>query len=480
VFRPPAGSVAWHHGLRDHYEGLHERSAAEALPAGAWVAPPLTLRLPHGPYAAITEAALVRYAGMVLQADGRGGFRERLGHSAPASYPFLLRYGESEARRLFAPAPVEGPITTPWRVVLVGRDLDALAGGDALPSLCAPPDPRLFPEGARTGWVRPGRAVWRYLDGGDGGPAGLREFSRLAGELGFEHQVVEGEWRDWTDDELRRLVDSSRERGVGVWVWIHSRDQRDGPERRRLYARLRELGVAGVKVDFFDHEAREVIDLYEDIRRDTAEARLMVNFHGANKPTGEARTWPHELTREAVRGLEYRRTAAWAVHNTTLPFTRFLAGPADYTPVLLGERRRDTTWTHQVGTAIVFTSPLLVYGAHPAELLASPAAEVIRSVPSVWDETVVLPGSAIGELAAFARRTGDRWFAAVLNGPAARDLRLELSFLGPGAHEAVLVRDRPAGDDDGGAMDVERTRVTGGQALDLRLRPSGGFVGRFD
>ena len=93
----------------------------------------------------------------------------------------------------------------------------------------------------------------------------------------------------------------------------------------------------------------------------------MVNFHGANKPTGESRTWPNELTREGVRGMEYRSTAAWAAHNATLPFTRFLAGHADYTPVLFGERRGDTTWAHQIATAVVFTSPLLTYGGAPAE-----------------------------------------------------------------------------------------------------------------
>ncbi len=475
-FRLPAGSVVWHHGIRDHYEGLHARTAIEDLPAGEWVAPPVTARLPGGRYAAITEAGLEGYSGLVLQADGQGGLLERLGHAPPASYPFLLRYGEEAAARLAMPAAVDGPITTPWRVVLAGRDLHTLVASSAVPGLCRPPDERLFPDGPDTPWLRPGRSVWRYLDGGDGGAGGLREFSRLAGELGFEHHVVEGEWQELSEAELRRLVDSSRERGVGIWLWLHSKDHREPEARRRLFARLRGLGVVGLKVDFFDHEAKEVIDLYHDIRRDAAEVELMVNFHGANKPTGEARTWPNEMTREAVRGLEYRRTAAWAVHNTTLPFTRFLAGPADYTPVVFGERRRDTSWAHQVATAIVFTSPVLVYGGHPASLLANPAADVIRSVPSVWDETVVLPESAIGELAAFARRSGGRWFLGVLNGPAARTLRVPLSFLPAGAHRAVLVSDRPGED---GALDVEERETSVSAVLDVPLRAGGGFVGRF-
>src|SRR5260221_9464341 len=93
-----------------------------------------------------------------------------------------------------------------------------------------------------------------------------------------------------------------------------------------------------------------------------------------------------------------------ARHNTTLPFTRFLAGPADYTPVLFGERRRETSWAHQIATAVVFTSPLMIYGAHPKNILENPAVDIIKSIPSVWDETRVLSMSEIGELAAFARR----------------------------------------------------------------------------
>jgi len=490
AFRLPAGSTVWYHGARDHYEGVHQRRELADVPGGDWAAPPLTFRLPDGRgHASITEAALREYAGMMLQADGEGGFRERLGHAVPASYPYTLRYGEDNAKRLAAPAAIDGTITTPWRVVLVGRDLDALVGSDAIHDLAPPPDPRLFPQGIRTVWLRPGRAVWRYLDGGgdcDKAPPGperdqclfpvIKDFSRLAGELGFEHQVVEGTWRRWTDEQLEELVDDSRERGVSIWVWIHSKDQHDAPDRRRLFERLHGLGIAGIKVDFFDHEAKEVIDLYEAILRDAAETQLLVDFHGANKPTGMERTWPNEMTREAVRGLESRSTPGWAVHNTTLPFTRFLAGPADYTPVVFGDRRKDTTWAHQIATAVVFTSPVLVYGGHPKSLLDSPAADVIKTIPSVWDETRVLPPSAIGELAVYARRRGERWFLGILNGKDRRTLRVPLSFLGKGRYHATLV-----GDDQtsGAAVQMGEREVTAKDFVDVPLRDGGGFVARF-
>ncbi len=491
AFRLPAGSTVWYHGARDHYEGIHARKELREVPADDWAAPPLTIRLPAGAgYAAITEAALHEYAGMMLQADGQGGFVERLGHAVPPSYPYTLRYGEENAKRLAVPAAVIGPITTPWRVVLAGKDLDTLVNSDAIPSLNPPFDPRLFPQGMRTAWLRPGRAVWRYLDGPSIEPRPdetpeqhgrrvfevIKDFSRMAGELGFEHQVVEGQWRQFSEDQLRDLVTYSKERGVSIWVWIHSRDQRDAEERRKLFARLHGSGVAGIKVDFFDHEAKETIDLYQAILKDAAEQQLMVDFHGANKPTGEPRTWPNEMTREAVRGLEYRRTPAWAEHNTTLPFTRFLAGHADYTPLVFGERRKDTTWAHQIATLVVFTSPVMIYGANPKSVLENPARDLIRTIPSVWDETVVLPPSAVGELAVFARRSGERWFVGVLNGPGPRTLELSLSFLGKGKYRATLARDKG---EDGGALDLEEREAGRNDTLQIPLRAGGGFVARF-
>ena len=114
AFRLRAGSTVWYHGARDHYEGIHARKDLREVPADDWAAPPLTVRLPGGSgYAAITEAALFDYAGMMLQADGQGGFAERLGHAVPSSYPYTLRYGEENAKRLAVPASIVGPITTP-------------------------------------------------------------------------------------------------------------------------------------------------------------------------------------------------------------------------------------------------------------------------------------------------------------------------------------------------------------------------------
>ena len=477
AFTLPAGATVWSHGLRDHYEAQYDQRRIEDVPAGDWAGPPVTAKLAaDGGYVAITEADLRGYAGMVLQAGTNRVLRERLAHAAPVGYPFTLRYGEEEATRLAAPARVTGTITTPWRVILTAADLNTLVNSDIVHNVTAPPDPALFPQGMRTPWLKPGRAVWRYLDGGENTFEGIKEFSRLAGELGFEHHVVEGLWQKWTPEQLRELVEYSKTRGVGIWVWRHRNTLGDAAKRRELFAMLRDVGVVGVKVDFLDHEAKEVIDLYQTILKDAAEHRLMINFHGANKPAGEPRTWPNEMTREGIYGLEHRRAESWAAFNTTMPFVRMLAGHADYTPVVFGERRKETSLAHQIASAAILTSPLLVYGAHPASLLASPAVDVIKSLPSVWDETIVLPSSEIGEAAVYARRSGDRWFVGAMNGPAPRTIDIRVASFAKGSRfKATVVKDRV---DDPAALDVEEREVRSREPLRMEVRAGGGFVVR--
>jgi len=475
-FTFPPASIAWFHDLEGHYEGIPTRQKIDDLQAGAWAATPVTVVLPGGlGYAAVTESGLVNYAGMALQTDGKRGFNARLGHSHHVSYPFRLRYAD-DVERLKKPAEIDGTITTPWRVVMIGTDLNTMVNCDIVNHVVPPPDKTIFPAGIKTDWLKPGRAVWKYLDGGENTLEEVKTFSKLAGELGFEYQVVEGFWTRWSEAELREAVEFSRQQKVGLLLWKHSRDLRTPAQRKQFFALCRQAGAVGAKIDFFDHEAKEIIDLYQTLLREAAENNLLLDFHGANKPAGEARTWPNEMTREGIYGLEHRRTEAWAPVNTVLPFTRMLAGHADYTPVHFGERRKETSWAHQIASAAIFTSPLLVYGAHPNNLLLNPAVDVIKSIPSTWDESLVLPMSEIGTMAAFARRSDSTWFVAIMNGAAPQTISVKPVFLGSGTYQGLLVHDQM---DEPAAVRIEKQKVNRTSTLPIQLRPGGGFVARF-
>lgn len=492
----PEGSTVWHHGLAGmHYEEKHKKSDVSQIEAGIWVGPPMTVKLPDElGYAAITESGIIRssgenFPGMALEADGERGFSARLGHEHPANYPYVLRYGEEDHKRLTDPPTFSGTIEAPWRVIMIGADLNALFNTDIVHNVAPEPDPKLFPNGFDAEWLSPGRAVWGYLTEEPRTLEGMKNLSKLAGELGFEYHVVEGHWQRWSVAERKELIDYSNQQNVKLLFWKHSKELRDPEKRHEFFRHLDELGVAGAKLDFFDHEAKEIIDLYAACLREAAEYELILDFHGAYKPAGEARTWPNEMTREGIYGMEMR--GPWATHNTTLPFTRMLAGHADYTAMHFGDRRAETSETHQIASALVLQSPLLVLAEHPQTILDHEAVEFIKQIPTIWDETIVLPSSKIGEVAAFARRQGDKWFVSVINGEEGRHINIDLSFLGEGDYNAIMVQDKKPemamvsmarkrqifGAQEG--VNVVTTTASNNESLFIELIPGGGFVAVF-
>lgn len=483
AFRPAAGSRVWSFDPSiGQYEGVYEESGAAQIPQGRFMAPPVVIETPgDSAYIAITEGRLVNYPGMVLRSDGEGTFYARPGNEVPPDKALLYFQGEATAKRLAIPAKIAGPILTPWRIVMLARDLNSLVNNDMVSDVSDPPNPRLFPEGPNTSWIRPGRAVWNFLDGGATTLQGSEQMSDMAAELGIQYQEVEGYWRNWSEAQIKELVDYSRARGVGIWLWTNRNSITTKAQQEAFFDLCSRTGVAGVKIDFFDSEAKETIDLYQTLLQETAEHHLMVNFHGSNKPTGEQRTWPNELTREAVEGMEYcctdtgRPDAPRARHAATIPFTRLLAGPADYTPMIFDKGLNGTTWTNQIASAVIITSPLLTFAANPLTILSNPAVSVIRAIPSTWDETIALPPSQIGQVAAFARRRRDMWFVAVDNGPEARSMHISLSFLGRGRYDAEVVRDVKG---EAAAGQLGSSTVTRRTVWTLNLVGGGGFVAK--
>lgn len=476
LFTLPSKSIIWYHDLYMHYEGVHVRKQIDSVQQGEWIAPPATFKLPQGVYASITEADLVGYPGMALQADGKNALVVTLANEQPTSYPYKLRYSPEDTLRMRQPAKIQNKIVTPWRVVIIAKDLNQLVNSDVITNLNPPPDPKLFPDGIHTDWIKPGRAVWKYLNGGgEGTPEVARHFTDGAAALGFEHNILEGFWTKWTDAELKDLADYSAKKGVGVWLWKHSKSLRTPQARDSFFSKCHDLGITGAKIDFFDNEAKEVIDVYDSILHDAARYHILLDFHGANKPTGLMRTYPNSLTYEAVKGMEASKLLDRATHETTIPFTRCLAGPAEYTVMLFNERRRNTTWAHQIASAAIINAPLLTYAANPDSILLNPAVNIIKSIPATWDETIVLPPSEIGELAVYARRKGQTWFVAVMNGVGNRKIKVPLRFL-KGSYRAELARDGAAND---GSLIVEQKNYSSKDILELNLISGGGYIAKF-
>jgi len=256
---------------------------------------PLLYRTPDE-YVMIAEAALYDYSGMRLRAEPGASLR--------------ADFTEQEGFEL------SGDIVTPWRVTIIARDLDALVNTDIITSLNPAPDPELF---ADTSWIVPGRSLWSWWSGIDGGFMTLEGEKRVidtAASLGIEYSTVDDGWEERPDKWkfLHELAGYAQSRGVGLFVWRHWEKLNDPADdyrqMRGFLDSVAAIGIKGVKVDFMNGEGIRQIDFNTHLLKNAARRRLLVNLHGCQKPTGEIRTYPNEITREGVRGIELNRITA--------------------------------------------------------------------------------------------------------------------------------------------------------------------------
>ena len=477
-FALPAGSTVWFHNLDDHYQGPYQSKPIEQLQPGEWCAPPVTLRLADfSAYVCLTEAALFNYSGMALRADGHNGLSVRLAHSQPVSTSFKQNYTDAEVKNLAVPAQVTGTITTPWRVAIIGRELNDLFNSDMIYALCPGPDSTLFPFGPATSWIIPGRASQKGSEAkADHSPKAVKEFIRQTGKIGLEYTVLDGWWVKWSEKELKDVIKFAGQQRVGIWLWKSAKDLANEEQRTDFFKKCSGWGIKGLRVDQFDSETKDMVELYTAILRDAAKNKLMIDFRGCNKPTGEARTWPNELGRPAVTGMDDGSISDRASHDVILPFTRMIAGITDYMPMQFSSKRGNTTWAHQLAGAVILGSPLLTFSSAPSSILANPALSLIRSIPSSWDEVVVLGDSGIGDLAVMAFRSGKTWFLAVMSNGKPHTFKVPLTFLGQGDYETML-----AGDDmsNPASLKIENTTLRKSHIIEVQMSAGGGFLARF-
>jgi alpha-glucosidase len=350
---------------------------------------------------------------------------------------------------------------TPWRTVITG-DIATVTQSTLVDDLADPS------RVADTSWVRPGRVAWSWLSEHDspGNEARQKAYVDFAARHGMPFVLVDEGWQDaWVPD----LVRYAHAKGVDILLWYHWTRLDTDEKRRAELTKVKGWGVKGVKIDFMESDSQARFRWYDATLADTARLQLMVNFHGATIPHGLARTWPHLMTMEAVRGAENDPPA---VGNTIQPFTRNVVGSMDYTPVAFDAGRQQASIAHEVALPIVFESGWTHLADRPEAYERRPVATAfLDQIPTVWDETRLLAGEP-GQDAIIARRSGTRWFiGAIAAGPAQR-LSVPLGALGPGPWKADVVHDGT------GRGDVVRTTrvVPDGGLLAFDVPRDGGFA----
>lgn len=453
----PRDTFIWHQAADNRsYEAEYRSSTVSHLSKGYRFMVPAALEFAGGAgFGLITEANLSDYSDMAIDVVDGNRLRANF-HDDPRGWDH------------------QGTIVSPWRVTLLADSLNQLVNSDILKNLCPAPSAEL----ANASWIRPGRSTWHWLTGGSPKLAEQMIWIDGARKLGYEYHLVDDGWRDWNGGgenawrALAGVVRYAKSQGVNIWAWVHSKYVFSPADRADYFRKAKQAGVVGLKIDFPAPANCTWVRWYEDVLRDAAKAELMVDFHGAVKPTGQERTWPNEMTREAIRGREQGKLPS--THDTALPFVRYVQGPADYTPTLLfPDRLKGSSYPHELAMAVVFTSPYLCMGDDPRRYLDSEARDVLMALPPTWDETIVLPGNEIGRLAGFARRKDDQWFVGVINGPTRRKMSIALEFLGDDDYRIIELADNPHQNDAFARREFPAKR---GDSLTAELRADGGYV----
>jgi alpha-glucosidase len=422
---------------------------------------PLTVEAANGMKLCITESDLRDYPGMYLNnADGgrslRGVFANCPGQVEQGGHNMLQ--GLVRSRRNFI-ARITSPHAFPWRVIAISTEDRQLAESDLTWRLAAPA------AGGDWSWVKPGKVAWDWWN--DWNLSGVdfetgvnndtyKYYIDFASEHGIEYVILDEGWAVNKQADLMQIVPEidlpmlcayAEKKNVGLILWAgYWAFNRDMEGVCKHYSAM---GIKGWKIDFMDRDDQEMVQFYEKAAATAAKYHMLVDFHGAFKPAGLQRTYPNVLNFEGIHGLEQMKWSAPEVdqvtYDVTVPFTRLVAGPADYTQGAMRNATRENyypcnsepmsqgTRCHQLAEYIIFDSPLTMLCDSPTNYQREEeCASFIASIPTVWDETIALRGK-IAEYVVIARRSGTKWYVGALGNWDARDLEIDLSRLGVSA-----------------------------------------------
>ncbi|HWG22312.1 MAG TPA: glycoside hydrolase family 97 protein [Terracidiphilus sp.] len=479
-------------GFQTPYEDEYQMRHVSGLHNDWLIGLPLLANVPGVAWLGITEADIDNYAGMYLR-KGAARFALRAQLSPRIDDPAIA-------------VETDAPLTSPWRVLLIGDQPGRLIESNMILNL----NPRS--KIADTSWIRAGKTSWDWWSGDYASgvsftpgmnTATMKHYIDFSSASGFPYILIDAGWaqanRKSPNDyaavaditkvdpaiDMPELLRYAKEKNVKLWLWSHwtSVDK----YMDQAFPLFEQWGVAGVKIDFMQRDDQQMVAWYRHVVELAAQHHLMIDFHGAFKPDGLRRTYPNLITREGVMGKEYLKWSARTspVHNTTLPFTRMLAGPLDYTPGAFGNSNREDfiarnvqpmglgTRAHELALYVVLESPLQMVSDYPEHYAGQHDFEFIRKVPATWDEVRVLNGLPMENIT-IARRSGKDWYVGSITNWDAHTVSVPLDFLGEGKFTAEIYAD--AAD---AAMNATHTTFTKQQVdkstvLEVKMVSGGG------
>jgi len=397
-------------------------------------------------------------------------------------------------------AKTKGTRTFPWRAFVIASNDAKLIESDLVFKLAKPN------KIEDTEWIKPGHVAWDWWNAnnifGVDFKAGINNetykyYIDFASKNGIEYIILDEGWyksgtvlESIPEINIPELCKYAENKHVGVILWVVWKTFWDKiDEAVSLYEKW---GVKGVKVDFMQRDDQKVVNFYLEAARKTAEHHLLIDFHGAYKPDGLGRTWPNALTREGVKGMENNK---WSKdispdHDVTIPFTRMIAGPMDYTPGAMVNMDKANftpnftrpesqgTRAHQVALYIIYESPLQMLSDSPSNYMKEQeSTDFIVKIPVVWDDIIGIDGK-VGDYVLLARRSGKEWFVGALTDWTSRDLDLDLSFLPSGKYSMDIFQDGVNADRYAGDYKHMKTDVKSGEKMKIHLARGGGWAAR--
>ena len=479
-------------GFQSSYEDEYQARLVSGIHHDWLVGLPFLAEIPGVGWVAVTEADIENYAGMYL----RKGDKQ-----------FALR-AELSPRVDNKSVAVEAdtPVTSPWRVLMIGDEPGRLVESNIVLNL-SPPS-----KIADTSWIRAGKSAWDWWSG-EAAPgasfkpgmntATMKHYIDFASASGFAYMLIDAGWakaerkgpedyaaladitRVTAEIDMPELLHYAKEKKVGLWLWAHwtSVDK----YMDQAFPLFEKWGIAGVKIDFMNRDDQQMVDWYRRVAEAAAQHHLMLDFHGAFKPDGLRRTWPNVMTREGVMGKEYLKWSARTtpVHDTTLPFTRMLAGPMDYTPGAFGNSNQANfvarnlmpmglgTRAHELALYVVLESPLQMVSDYPEHYAGQHDFEFIKQVPTTWDEVRVICGRPMENISV-ARRSGRDWYIGSITNWDARAVKIPLGFLGPGKFIAEIYADAADAAENATHTEFTKQTVDRDSVLNIQMVSGGG------